>query len=396
MQIVFKEAVALLEQGQPFVMAWVVRTRGSTPQKPGAMLLVRRNGSIVGTLGGGCVEAEVWARCRDLMERGGGPTFSAFHLSDDLAAQSGMVCGGSMDIFVDPAAARPDFLPIAREVVRAYEGQGSVALATALSGPSLGAYLLLREDGARTGTLGSAELDALAVESAQAHIHRGTVELLADEDGTEVFVEGFTCPPTVIVAGGGHIALALYELGQLLGFRFIIIDDRPQFASRERFPQALDLIVGDYAEAFRNTPITPGAYIVIATRGHKHDDDALREAVRSPARYVGLVGSQRKVILIYRQLLGEGIPAERLRRVHAPVGLRIGARTPHEIALSILAEMVTERYGGDGQPMKLPERLLLRAGELAVRSPSTSSGQAPAAEESPLLATTPPSSSSTP
>ena len=155
MQGVFKEAVALLEQGQPFVLARVVRTRGSTPQKPGAVLLVRRDGSIVGTLGGGCVEAEVWARCRDLLERGGGPLLSTFYLSDDLAAQSGMVCGGSMDIFIDPTAARQEFLPVAREIARAYEGGGSVALATAVSGPAPGTYLFLRESGARTGSLGS-------------------------------------------------------------------------------------------------------------------------------------------------------------------------------------------------------------------------------------------------
>ncbi|MDO8532919.1 MAG: XdhC family protein [Dehalococcoidia bacterium] len=365
MHAVFKEAVALLEQGRPFVLARVVRTRGSTPQKPGAMLLVRPDGTIVGTLGGGCVEAEVWARCRDLMQRGGGPELSTFHLSDDLAAQSGMVCGGSMDIFIDPTSARPEFLPVARAIVGAYEDSGSVVMATAVSGPSPGAYMLVRENGVRAGSLGSATLDDMAADTGRAHLHRGTSEIVTAQDGTHVLVEAFTSPPTVLVVGGGHIALALYELGQMLGFRFIIIDDRPQFASRERFPNAVALVVDDYASAFQKVRITPGMYVVVATRGHKHDDDALRAAVLSPARYVGLVGSQRKVLLIYRHLLREGISMERLRHVHAPVGLHIGARTPREIAMSILAEMLMERYGGSGQPMMLPEKLLQKAAELA-------------------------------
>ena len=367
MHAVFKEAVALLEQKRPFVLARVVRTRGSTPQKPGAMLLVRRDGAIVGTLGGGCVEAEVWARCRDLMERGGGPELSTFHLSDDLAAQSGMVCGGSMDIFIDATAARPEFLPAAREIVGAYEGGDSLAMATVVSGPSAGAYMLVRENGARAGSLGGAALDDMAADAGREHMHRGTSELLTARDRTEVIVEAFTSPPTVLVVGGGHIALALYELGQMVGFHFIIIDDRPQFASRERFPNALALVVDDYDRAFQQVRITPGMFVLVATRGHKHDDDALRAAVLSPARYVGLVGSQRKVLLIYRHLLRQGIPLERLRHVHAPVGLHIGARTPHEIALSIVAEMVMERYGGSGQLMKLSEKLLQRAAELESR-----------------------------
>ncbi|PKB65749.1 MAG: hypothetical protein BZY82_07305 [SAR202 cluster bacterium Io17-Chloro-G3] len=364
MEPVYREAVKQLEQGDPFVIATVVNTKGSTPQKSGAKLLIRNDGSGVGTLGGGCVEGDIWYAAKEALRRHLGPEYRDYYLNEDIAARDGLVCGGTMYFFIEPVWESQEFGPIAKEIVGAYEGNPSVALITLIKagsqGGEVGAKLFVHMDGACEGSLGTPERDQVAVEAAQQLMDYGLCEHLLTADGSELFVEAYTSPACLVLMGGGHISKSVAPLAKTLGFRLFVLDDRREFANKERFPEAEDVVVADYATGLDRFPITPNTAIVIATRGHNFDDVALESAARSPARYVGLVGSQRKVILIYEELLKRGISMDRLRAIHSPVGLDIHARTPEEIAVSIMAEIIQVRLGGLGQTLKLPERQLKR------------------------------------
>ncbi|MCL0044583.1 XdhC family protein [Dehalococcoidia bacterium] len=364
MQPVFKEAVTLSSKGEPFTIATVVHTKGSTPQKAGSKLLIRKDGSGVGTLGGGCVEGDIWFAAKEIMRHHGGPEYKDYSLNEEIAAQDGLVCGGTMYFFIDPVWQPELFLPVASDIVSAYEGGHPVAMATLIKpgvgAGSLGAKLFIGVDGTVHGTLGRAELDALAMETAKVLAPYGKCEHILTSDGTEVFVETYTSPATLVLMGGGHISKSLAPLAKMAQLRLFVMDDRPEFASTERFPEAEKVVVAGYTNGLENFPITSNTAIVIATRGHNFDDVALESAARTQAGYVGLVGSQRKVILIYEELLRRGLTLERIRAIHSPIGLDIQARTPEEIAISIMAEIVQFRLGGSGQAMKMSEKQLMR------------------------------------
>ena len=194
MREVIQGAVNDLKDGQPCVLATVVRTKGSTPQKAGAMLLVRQDGSGVGTLGGGCVEGDIWFAAKEILRQNGGPEFKDYYLNEDIAARDGLVCGGTMYFYLEPLREPEDFLSIGHEIVDAYDGGRPVSLAVVVNakegGPALGAKLLLRIDGSVTGSLGNAKVDAQAIEIAQKVADVGNSESFSTADGTEVFVEG--------------------------------------------------------------------------------------------------------------------------------------------------------------------------------------------------------------
>jgi len=366
MKEVIQEAVKLVGENQACVLATVVRTKGSTPQKAGAKLLVRKDGSGVGTLGGGCVEGDIWFAAKEILRRRGGPEFRDYLLNEDIAARDGLVCGGTMYFFIEPLWEPHEFLPFGEEMVEAYASGKPVSVATIVRTESsrgkIGAKILLREDGSTYGSLGDSELDGLALEAARRVADLGTNEHIMTHYGVEVFVEGFTTPPTVVLMGGGHVAKATYALARMLGYRVYVVDDRPQFANKERFPEAEDtIVVPDYTRGLDQIPINANTFIVVATRGHWFDDLALEAAVRTPAKYVGLLGSKRKTILIYQRLAQLGVPPERLKGVHAPIGLDIGALTPDELAVSIMSEIIMFRHGGSGGPMRMDERYFNRA-----------------------------------
>ncbi len=372
MKEVIQEAVKLLEQGQPCVLATVVRTKGSTPQKPGAMLLVRQDGSGVGTLGGGCVEGDIWFAAKEILRRHLGPEFKSYFLNEDIAARDGLVCGGTMYFYLDPMRTPEDFLPLGHELLEAYQGGDPVSLATVVNVPdgatNLGAKLLLHYDGSASGTLGHPELDTRATEVARQVADLGVTQHFSTKDGTEVFVEGFTTPPTLVAVGGGHVGKATADLAHTLGYRVFVVDDRPEFANPQRFPYAEQTVVATYDQWPSHLSINVNSFIVVATRGHRYDDLALDSALTTRARYIGLLGSRRKTLMIYQRLLQAGIPMERLQQVHAPIGLDIGALTPEELAVSIMAEVVMARRGGKGAPMTMDQWYLDRVGQRARRT----------------------------
>mgnify|MGYP001257128406 FL=1 len=365
MQEVFHEAVNRLEKGESVVVATVIRTKGSTPQKPGAKLLVRQDGTGAGTLGGGCVEGDIWFAAKQLMQQGGEAEYREYELNEELAAEDGLVCGGTMYFLIDPVYTPGDYLPYAREIDFAYKGEGAVALATVIKSGNdgksrIGDKLFIRENGKTEGTLGNLETDKGAIEKAKILMIHGRNEYVMTASGAEYFIEAYTTPPQLVICGGGHVSRALASLAKPLEFRLFITDDREEFANEDRFPEA-DIIVSEKPEdALPNLPINPNTFIVVATRGHRYDNSALLAAAKTPARYVGLMGSKRKTILIYEDLMRSDLSLDRIREIRSPIGLDIKARTPEEIAISIMSEVLMFRLGGSGLPMKLDEKQLDR------------------------------------
>ncbi|MBT4142490.1 MAG: XdhC family protein [Chloroflexi bacterium] len=377
MEQVFRAASDEITAGNDMVVATVVKTSGSTPQKPGAKLLVRADGSGVGTLGGGCVEGDIWFASSQLLSNGGVAEMRDYELNEDLAAEDGLVCGGTMYFLLDPlrksdsSNADKDFN---EEVIAAYEGGAPVAVASLMKTPdgstlTVGAKLLIRENGSTSGSLGDEKLDSNAINNARNLMAMGKNDYITSESGTEYFVEAYTTPPTLVLAGGGHVSKAISSIAASLGFRIFIIDDREDFSNPTRFPEAEQTVVSDYGSAFKKLPIGTNSFIVIATRGHRYDASATAAAMKTPASYVGLLGSKRKTILIFEELFFEGFTMEEVQSVRSPIGLNISARTPEEIALSIMAEIVGFRLGGDGGTLKLNQLLIDKAAEKADSRP---------------------------
>jgi xanthine dehydrogenase accessory factor len=255
---IFEEIVRLRREGRRGAMATIVHVNGSIPSYESSRMLVRDDGSIAGTIGGGCVEAEVWAAAKEVM-RTERPRNLSFNLNNDPNYDTGLICGGTLEIFVEPILPKPQ----------------------------------------------------------------------------------------LCIFGGGHVSLALARIADQAGFEITVIDDRESFANLERFPMAAGVYTS-FEDAFEKLHPNPSTYMVIVTRGHRDDMRVLKWAVGTGARYIGMIGSRRKVIAIYRTLEREGIPIETFARVHAPVGLEIGAQSPEEIAVSIVAELIAERRQGSG------------------------------------------------
>ncbi|HDN79538.1 MAG TPA: xanthine dehydrogenase [Chloroflexi bacterium] len=259
---------------------------------------------------------------------------------------------------------------IFREINKALEAGESLALATVVkvhgSAPRKeGAKLLVKADGSTLGTIGGGALEVAIIQAAQEALVKGEPRLIhyglkADKHPSdygvcggelEVFVDVITPSPTLLLIGAGHISLYLARLAKEIGFHIAVLDDREEFASQERFPFAKIVRAGDIGSLLEETKITPQTYVVIATRSHEQDALALEKVIGSPAAYIGLLGSRRKVSLIFKALQEKGIDKALLERVCAPIGLDIGAETPEEIAVSILAEMVLHKRGGTGRPL---------------------------------------------
>ena len=367
MKEVIEEAVRQLQDQQPCVLATVVRTKGSTPQKAGSMLLVRQDGTGVGTLGGGCVEGDIWYAAREMLRNNSGPEFKDYFLNEDIAARDGLVCGGTMYFYLEPMYLPDSFLDIGQRLIDAYEGGDPVGLATVVNvpegNPNLGAKLMLLLDGSVVGTLGNREVDERAVVACRQVADVGSTDSFTTDEGMEVFVEGFTTPPTLTVIGGGHVGKATADLANMLGYRVFIVDDRPEFSNPERFPYAEQTVVTQYDRWSEDLSINVNTFVVVATRGHRFDDMALESALKTKARYIGLMGSRRKNLMIYRRLLDQGVPLARLKEVHAPIGLDIGGLQPEELAVSIMSEIIMVRRGGKGGPMQMDEWYIDRVAE---------------------------------
>ncbi len=365
---------ALRTAGQRFAVATVVRTTGSTPQVVGATLVLGEHEDVraaVGTLGGGCVEADAIDAAREVIASGV-HSLRAYELTEDLAWNTGLVCGGTMWILVqrDDEALTFDGRDVLLHLVAAAAGAAPVALVTRLARKGgtltrLGRLAVLADTGV-LGSLGDEVWTQRAVDAALAQLPHGTARTVRADDDDDLLVEAIASRPRIVIAGGGHVALAIARQAATLDFDVTIVEDRPEFASADRFPGAT-ILEGDVPTTLGSVNYGWNSFIVIATRGHKLDADCMLQAVRTPARYIGLLGSRRKTVLIERMLRDEGVPEERIAAVRAPVGLDLGGRTPAEIALSVLAEITRIRYQGTGQPLSSRRPGLQEAGTLGGR-----------------------------
>lgn len=265
MMEIYEEIVKLKGEGKPMALATIIGAEGSTPREPGAKMLVREDGTILGTIGGGCLEGQVIVDAVTAM-REAKPRKVRYDLTGREAAGTGtgtgMICGGVVDIYIEPIVPTP----------------------------------------------------------------------------------------TVFIFGGGHISLSVSKISAMSGFQVTVIDDRPEFANRERFPEAGQVIAEKFSTAFPRLPVTRSSYLVIVTRGHADDQEVLEWALTTEAGYIGMIGSKRKIAALYRNLEKKGVPREALLRIHAPIGLDIGALTPEEIAVSIAAELIQVRRKSSPEP----------------------------------------------
>lgn len=251
---IFDEIVRLRKLGQKCAVATIVEVNGSIPSFESAKILVREDGSMIGTIGGGCVEAEVWNAAREVIETEK-PRHLTFTLGQDAAYDNGLICGGQLN----------------------------------------------------------------------------------------VFVEAVIPQPRAIIFGAGHVSKSLSKIASIAGFETVVVDNREQFANKERFPEAAEVLAEEYEDVFPKLLVNSSSYIVIVTRGHRDDMRVLRWAVTTPARYIAMIGSKRKTIAVVRELEKEGFPRAAFEKIFAPMGFEIGAITPEEIAVSVVAEMIASR-----------------------------------------------------
>jgi xanthine dehydrogenase accessory factor len=347
----FARLASLAAVGRPFGVATVVRTQGSTPQAIGARLFLpaEAGGRPSGTLGGGCVEADAMLALRDVLA-GAPATIREYQLTEELAWNTGLVCGGTMWILAEagPAAATIDGHSLTAEIEAALAGRAPMALVMRVVRRdrtfSLAGRMAVLAGGRIVGDLGDPALTARAAAAAEAQIARGPAARVVLDDGDEILVEPIVPRPRLVIAGGGHVAQAIARQARLVDFDVTILEDRPEYADRDRFDGAT-VIGGDVAANLTSLDLSGQTFVVVATRGHKMDADCVLAAARTPVPYIGLLGSRRKRVLVADLLHEAGIDEARIAAIHAPVGLDLGGRTPAEIALSVLAEITQFRYG---------------------------------------------------
>jgi xanthine dehydrogenase accessory factor len=353
----YQRMAEFAEAGRRFAVATVVRTHGSTPQAVGAKLVVSDDPTErpFGTLGGGCVEADAILASREALATGA-RSLREYRLNEELDWNTGLVCGGTMWILAEPGdqALSIGARDMTSDLAAAAATGHPVALVTKLArvdrGWSFAGRMAVTSAGRATGTLGDLSLDARAVEAATEQLSQGPAKVLRVDDEHDLLIEPVIPRPHLVIAGGGHVAKALARQAQLLDYDVTVLEDRPEYANRERFDGATVINAG-VAESIPTLAYGPQTFLVIATRGHKMDAECVLAAARTDARYIGLLGSRRKTILIADMLRDAGVPAERLSAIHAPVGLDLGGRSPAEIALAVLAEITQLRYGGTGHPL---------------------------------------------
>lgn len=326
-------------------LATVIQTWGSSPRRAGARMALTPDGKIAGSVSGGCVEGAVYEEGLDALKTNR-PRLLHFGVADETAWEVGLACGGSIDIFVKPLD--EEVFPALRSLL---VEETSGVLATVVRGPeeALGHEMLVGENGKVMGSFGT-ELDKQALGLARETLLRGESRRVMINENVELFLEVILPPPTLIAVGGVHITIALMALAKTLGYRTVVIDPRSAFGNQERFPNVDRLIQSWPQDAFREIPLTRATAVAMLTHDPKLDDPALKIALPSPAFYVGALGSKTTQAKRRQRLLDEGVTQEQLDRLHGPIGLEIGAGTPEEIAIAIMAEIVAARNIQTNQP----------------------------------------------
>ena len=336
MKEILPEVERWLEDGEKVVVATVVGTRRSAPRPLGASLAISESGKMCGSVSGGCVENEVYEFAREVLA-GAAPRLLTYGISDDLALSVGLPCGGEIDVFVDEVRR-----PLVDRLLQVVERSERAVVLTVLAGDDLGAELLVTEDGERVGN-GPEEL----AESAPELIRKGRSSLV-EIGGREVFADVYGPPPRVLIYGAVDTAEALSRTAQEIGWRPIVADARAKFATPERLPSAAEIVVAWPDETLAQVQPDDATAIVILTHDDKFDVPMIIGALATDAFYIGALGSRRNQERRRERLLEAGVDQAALERVSGPCGLDIGAQTPAETAISILAEIMAVRAARDG------------------------------------------------
>ena len=354
MDAIYAEIVKALERKEKLALATLITREGSAPRAVGAKYLVKGDGTSVGSIGGGCVEAEVWQEAQKVMEKVKGGVLH-FELTAEQLAEGGLICGGNIDIFLEPL--KEDFLSIYQEVMRIKQKGGSAILATLISVDGdfpkrEGSKALIKSSGEKIGFLFDGEgLEQRILKEGKGFLgeKKPRVMVLSSEkedspwEKVEVLLEPIFSEPAVYIFGAGHVSQQLAPLAKMVHFKVVVIDDREMFANRERFPEADEVIVSEFEKCFDHLNIDDTSYIIIVTRGHLYDSFVLEQAIKTNACYIGMIGSKKKIRTLYQNLMEKGIAKETLGRVYAPIGMDINSETPEEIAVSIVAELIKVR-----------------------------------------------------
>jgi xanthine dehydrogenase accessory factor len=345
----------LRQSGGRVAVATLVNTHGTTPRKEGAKMVVGEQGDIVGSVTiGGCVDAQVIEEAEDVLTTMR-PRLLELNLGDEEAWEIGLTCGGTIEVFVEPLVLDRTDDTAARFYERAHahaRAGGRGAIVTRLEGAG---KILLLDDGTVEGTFGEAFLDERFVAEARQAIAAGQSRTLFLE-GVRAFAEVVTPPSLLLVVGASHVAMPLLALARTLGYRTAVVDGRPRFATRDRFPDVDDLQIGIPSELITGYPLMATTALVLVAHDYKYDLPVLKHALATPVGYIGMLGSSRRGAAILDLLREDGLDEASLARVRVPIGLDLGARSAPEIALAILAEIQMVRGNGTGQPMSVKRR----------------------------------------
>lgn len=343
----FLDLDKLLVSGQKVVIARIIYQKGSAPRSIGTKCIILENGEILGTIGGGALEYQVIEKAKAVFKTGRSATVH-FQLTGEDVAETDMLCGGIVDVFLEPVFPKNqvarDIFGRTRALVMAGNFKGTLLtlIADGLSPDSRDRHALIIKDVSGLRVIGRiAGCDNMDAEKLLEV--KSPVLKRSKTEGLSIFMEPIQAADVLYIFGAGHISTFLSPLAKRVGFGVVVIDDRGDFANKKRFPDADEIMVGPLSQSFGRIDVTLSSYIAIITRGHIHDHAVLKEALKQNVAYIGMIGSKRKREIIYQALIKEGISKETLQMVHSPIGLAIGAETPEEIAVSIVAELIQER-----------------------------------------------------
>jgi xanthine dehydrogenase accessory factor len=352
MEAVYPEIIESMKKNRLAVLATIIKLVGSGPRAAGTKALISEDGSFVGTVGGGLLEAKVLEGAKTVFAQSL-PQRIHFTLSGKDVADTDMLCGGDAEVFLEPLSPEDaEGVKMFKRVLDVQRRGGSGLLVTVLD-PKRWAKgripkAFLEPDGSRIGSVQAMESVEKSLVAVMPELIRGRQPaLMTKGDGgvMELFVEPVLSDPVLYVFGAGHVSSQIVPLAGCVGFKVVVVDDRPDFADPRKFPEAAEVHTYPFDSVLQRVSVNESSYLVIVTRGHIHDMTVLAQCLKTDAAYIGMIGSRRKIGMIYERLLEQGFTQEDLDRVHAPIGLEIGAETPEEIAVSIVGELIKVRAG---------------------------------------------------
>ena len=334
---ILPEILKTLESREHAVLATILTTSGSTPASAFSKMIVFEDSTAIGTVGGGCMEADVKAAAKDCFVSNRSRILT-FNLTEDEFVQ-GLICGGTVEILIE--SLNPEHTRVYRSLDERSQDGNDCLLATRIDpeGRVVEKFLLAHDEKQNLEAI-----PGVSFETIEKTFRRGETQRITASNGDWI-LEPVAGAPRLIVFGAGHVSRVICKSASAVGFRVVVVDDRAEYANLVRFPDASEILVEEFSETFDKLAIRNSDYVVIATRGHRYDEEILEEALRYSPKYIGMIGSQRKVLTTFKHLISRGVSAELLNNVCSPMGLEIGAATPEEIAVSVTAELIAVRRG---------------------------------------------------